>query len=387
MTNTRDHRPCICKMTHSTAKISSVAQGMTDNGEMWKGTESIPSFIIRNDEDEKVCHRMLMNSGNPSYVICEYIPNIQKTISCHVFIHPKTSEYNSCYHNSNTYSAVHEMKFDITWFGFTSIDYDLDAKSRNKRIARDISVIDMKEQEAFFSELSGLLDCMKGAGTRMDCVGTMNVKLPLGNIKKKDQIARIINDVVQYFQLRGFWGFCSIEIEIDHNNNHYLVGVQPFIDEMLPLLMMSSLLHYDKPQVKYQHCVYHTATVVEENEFGVNNSSYNIYFGSATQLINHVNEFNQENENKILIVVLGYVEVVGDDKTSVVQKADKNWNDSIEVEGNCYNSVGRGRTLEQVDEGGTDLKTIVKFVVYGHKHNLNECCAVLRDFCNTSLLN
>jgi hypothetical protein len=65
---TRDqHRPCICKTTHS------------------MGSRGI--FVIRNDEDDKNFQAFLEESGHPNYVITELV-DIARNVACHFFIHP-----------------------------------------------------------------------------------------------------------------------------------------------------------------------------------------------------------------------------------------------------------------------------------------------------------
>jgi hypothetical protein len=74
--NTKVHRPCIAKTTHSMAS---------------KGI-----FIIRNDEDEREFEAYLAESGNPSFVVTDLV-DIERNAACHFYIHP-----NGC---------------EVTWFG------------------------------------------------------------------------------------------------------------------------------------------------------------------------------------------------------------------------------------------------------------------------------
>ncbi|KAL7573575.1 hypothetical protein ACA910_008711 [Epithemia clementina (nom. ined.)] len=74
--NTKDHRPCICKTTHS------------------MGSKGI--FVIRNDEDEAEFNAFIAETGNPTFIITELVEHISRNIACHFFIHPNG---------------------DVTWFG------------------------------------------------------------------------------------------------------------------------------------------------------------------------------------------------------------------------------------------------------------------------------
>ena len=66
--DTQQVRPCIAKVNHS------------------MGSRGI--FIIRNDEDETDFLDFLLETGNPPYVVSEFIP-IVRNIACHFFIHPQ----------------------------------------------------------------------------------------------------------------------------------------------------------------------------------------------------------------------------------------------------------------------------------------------------------
>lgn len=69
LANTKDHRPCIAKVTHSMAS----SQGI---------------FVIRTDEDELKFHKFIESSGNPSFIVTESVALVQRNLSCHFFIHP-----------------------------------------------------------------------------------------------------------------------------------------------------------------------------------------------------------------------------------------------------------------------------------------------------------
>ena len=67
LANTKDHRPCIAKVTHS----------MSSKG----------IFMIRSDDDEQELQNYLNESGNPNFVVTELV-DIHRNVSCHFFIHP-----------------------------------------------------------------------------------------------------------------------------------------------------------------------------------------------------------------------------------------------------------------------------------------------------------
>ena len=74
--DTRSVRPCVVKTTHS------------------MGSKGI--FIIRNDEDEKEFADFLEESGNPTFVVTDFV-DIARNVACHFFMHPNGK--------------------DVTWFG------------------------------------------------------------------------------------------------------------------------------------------------------------------------------------------------------------------------------------------------------------------------------
>lgn len=65
--DTRTKRPCVVKTTHS------------------MGSKGI--FIIADDEDEAEFEQFLVDSGNPTYVVVDFV-DIARNVACHFFIHP-----------------------------------------------------------------------------------------------------------------------------------------------------------------------------------------------------------------------------------------------------------------------------------------------------------
>lgn len=182
LTNTRDNRPCICKMTHS------------------MGNKGI--FIIRNDHDEKCFESILANTGNPTFIVTEYVES-KRSMSCHFFIYPNS--------------------YDITWFGSNENHIsrpfqDTNASTKGNALSYD-TVIIMKEQETL-----------------------------------KKLLLPFVVDVVKYFQARDFWGFCGIDVIFDGNDNGYLVDVNPRVTGSLPAIMVAHQLYNDIYQ--YEYCIY-----------------------------------------------------------------------------------------------------------------------------------
>ena len=65
--DTHTKRPCVVKTTHS------------------MGSKGI--FIINNDEDEQEFLEFLEKSGNPTFVVVEFV-DIARNVACHFFMHP-----------------------------------------------------------------------------------------------------------------------------------------------------------------------------------------------------------------------------------------------------------------------------------------------------------
>ena len=126
--DTRTSRPCVVKTTHS------------------MGSKGI--FIIQNDEDEREFEQFLEESGNPTFVVTDFV-DINRNIACHFFMHPDGK--------------------NVTWFG----------SNENKRLPdgsfSSDSYLEMKDQKS-----------MK------------EMQLPF------------VEEVVQYCESLGFWGFTGI---------------------------------------------------------------------------------------------------------------------------------------------------------------------------------
>lgn len=165
--NTKVQRPCIAKTTHSMAS---------------KGI-----FIIRNDEDEREFEAFLAESGNPSFVVTDFI-EIDRNAACHFFIHPNG---------------------DITWFG----------SNENHRRADGSWSMDsyliMQDQEVL-----------------------KEMQLPY------------VKDVAEYCLSLGFWGFCGIDVLFDKEGQGYLVDVNPRVTGSCPSLLVAQLFQ-DKYGYEY----------------------------------------------------------------------------------------------------------------------------------------
>lgn len=162
LNNTRDVRPCICKTTHS------------------MGSKGI--FIIRNDEDEKNFETFLAESGNPTFVVTEFV-EIERNVACHFFIHPNGEE--------------------IIWIG----------SNENRRTA-------------------------DGKGWSSDSTIVMSDQALL-----KEMQLPFVKDVAKYFHSLGFWGFCGVDVLFNKDGKGYLVDVNPRCTGSSPAIMVAHRLH------------------------------------------------------------------------------------------------------------------------------------------------
>lgn len=153
--DTRTSRPCVVKTTHS------------------MGSKGI--FIIRNDDDEAKFEKYLIESGNPTFVVTDFV-DIARNVACHFFMHPNGTS--------------------VTWFG----------SNENKRLPDGTfssdSFLDSNDQE---------------------------------NLKKMQ--LPFVEEVVQYCHSLGFWGFCGIDVLFDSKGRGYLVDINPRVTGSCPALM------------------------------------------------------------------------------------------------------------------------------------------------------
>ena len=157
--NSTKHRPCIAKTTHS------------------MGSKGI--FVIQNDEDEAEFNQFLQESGNPTFVITEFV-EIERNVACHFFIHPNG---------------------EVTWIGSNENHRNAEGK-----FTSDSHLI-MKDQDYL-----------------------REIQLPF------------VKDVVAYCQSLGFWGFCGIDVLFDKNGKGHLVDLNPRVTGSCPSLMVAQLL-------------------------------------------------------------------------------------------------------------------------------------------------
>jgi ATP-grasp domain len=153
--DTRTVRPCVVKTTHS------------------MGSKGI--FIIRDDEDEKEFEKFLQESGNPTFVVVDFV-DIHRNVACHFFMHPNGE--------------------DITWFG----------SNENLRLP-----------DGRFSSDSYLIG--------KDQVSLKRMQLPF------------VEEVVQYCKSLGFWGFCGVDVLFDSFGIGYMVDINPRVTGSCPALM------------------------------------------------------------------------------------------------------------------------------------------------------
>lgn len=203
--DTKTSRPCVVKTTHS------------------MGSKGI--FIIRNDEDEKEFEDFLNESGNPTFVVTDFV-DIKRNIACHFFMHPDGKS--------------------VTWFG----------SNENKRLPDGSfstdSYLEMKDQQSM-----------------------------------KDMQLPFAEEVVQYCESLGFWGFCGIDVLFDSKDNGFLVDINPRVTGSCPALMTLQLFHK-----KYGF------------ECGLFRRGGDInYHGKFEDLLSAVETYNAENEGKSRIVI------------------------------------------------------------------------------------
>jgi ATP-grasp domain len=159
LSGTNVERPCIAKTTHS------------------MGSKGI--FVIRNDDDEAQFKAFLEESGNPTFVVTDFI-EIDRNVACHFFIHPSG---------------------EVTFFG----------SNENHR-----------EADGRFSLDSYLLQA--------DQDHLREIQLPF------------VQDVANYCHSLGFWGFCGVDVLFDKSGQGYLVDVNPRVTGSCPSLMVATLL-------------------------------------------------------------------------------------------------------------------------------------------------
>lgn len=152
--NTKDVRPCVAKVTH--------AMG------------SLGIFVIRNDADEAEFLEFVRKTGNPTYVVTNYV-KIKRNLSCHFFMHPNG---------------------DIVWFGSSE-----NLMLSSGKWSSD-STIDMADQQEL-----------------------------------QDVMAPFVKDVAAFCFSKGFWGFAGIDVLIDQDGVGFLVDLNPRVTGTMPALM------------------------------------------------------------------------------------------------------------------------------------------------------
>ena len=152
--DTRTKRPCVVKTTHS------------------MGSKGI--FIIADDQDEKEFEQFLVDSGNPSYVVVDFV-DISRNVACHFFMHPNGS---------------------IVWFGSNENHREADGKFSTD------SYLFMEHQDSL-----------------------KEMQLPF------------VEEVVRYCRAMNFWGFCGIDVLFDSSGAGYLVDINPRVTGSCPALM------------------------------------------------------------------------------------------------------------------------------------------------------
>ena len=146
-------RPCVVKTTHSA------------------GSKGI--FVIQDDEDETEFETFLRESGNPTFVVTQFV-DIQRNVACHFFMHPDGET--------------------VTWLGSNE-----NKKGEDGKFMMFDSILCMDDQE----ELKRL-------------------QLPF------------VEEVVKYCHSLNFWGFCGIDVLFDSNGDGFLVDINPRVTGSCP---------------------------------------------------------------------------------------------------------------------------------------------------------
>jgi ATP-grasp domain len=224
LANTQDERPCVAKVTHA------------------MGSKGI--FVIRTNDDEAEFKAFLQESGNPTFVVTEFV-EITRNIACHFYIHPDPSK-------------------GITWFGSNENvilpdgDWSTD------------STIIMSEQETL-----------------------KELQMPF------------VEDVVAYCRALGFWGFCGIDVLIDSTGKGYVVDVNPRVTGTCPALMIAQKL---QDKYGFSHALFRRnssfAFVGNADELLAKTSAYNEAHEGHSRIVLH--SFYEKNPQLTLLNIAVY---------------------------------------------------------------------------------
>ena len=132
-----------------------------------------------NDADQAEFEHFLEVSGNPTYVITNFV-DIARNVACHFFMHPNGS---------------------IVWFGSNENHREADGSFSTD------SYLIMEHQEKL-----------------------KEIQLPF------------VQEVVQYCHGLGFFGFCGVDVLFDSQDRGYLVDINPRVTGSCPALMTLKLL-------------------------------------------------------------------------------------------------------------------------------------------------
>jgi hypothetical protein len=241
LANTQDVRPCVVKTTHSMAS---------------KGI-----FVIENDTDEEHFNQFLKDSGNPTYIITEYI-DIARNVACHFFI-PKDPTH------------------DIVWFGSNENRPD----GTSGGFSGDSTILYVPSEQEYLKQL----------------------QLPF------------VRDVVKYCRSLGFWGFCGVDVLVDRNGRGYLVDVNPRTTGSAPSIMVGHRL-YEK--YGYQYCLFRRSSNYEypgtAQQLIQDVDKYNTTHEGTSIII--LNSFYQEHETSTLIQLAVYSNTSLDDCEAVLNR-------------------------------------------------------------------
>lgn len=173
LSNTRDKRPCVCKISHS------------------MGSRGV--YLIRNDEDEAQFNAFLTKTGNPPFIITDYV-EVVRQVSGHFFLHPQG---------------------EITWFG---------------------------SSETCRRNGSGADGGGRGGADGGDQWGLDSTLVMSDQEHLRAALLPFVKDVIHYFQALGFWGLCGVDVVWDSKGKGFLVEVNPRVTGSCPFIMVAHLL-------------------------------------------------------------------------------------------------------------------------------------------------
>ena len=110
-----------------------------------------------------------------------------------------------------------------------------------------------------------------------------------------------VEEVCKYCHSVGFWGFAGIDVLFDSQQNGYLVDINPRVTGSCPAIMTLQLLN---AQFGFQIALFRRSGNVT-------------FHGSAQELVQQIEEYNEQNMGKSRIVLASFLELVKGVKTKM----------------------------------------------------------------------